>query len=118
MSPVRARPAASVETQTCVQTCLDALSACARAEAHGLAKGGECGREEFLSVLRDCAALCRVTADILLSASPRGGLLCGVCAQACRQCAAACRSFPEDAQLRMCAQLCEAAAQSCRRLAD
>ena len=100
--------------QTSIQACLECYSACVKTEAHCLSKAAEYVKEERLRTLRDCASICRVTADFMLRDSPRHGLLRGVCAKIAGQCAVDCREFKDDGQMRACAELCDAAERSCR----
>lgn len=116
MAQTQVRPTVAA-LQTSIQACLDCYSSCVQTEAHCLGKGGAYVQEDRLRTLRDCASVCRVSADFMLRTSPRHKIVCGACADIARQCAVECREFKDDPQMRRCAEACDAAAESCRTTA-
>jgi hypothetical protein len=104
--------------QQCIESCLSCYSACLQTEAHCLRQGGDYAQEDRLRTLRDCASICRVSADFMLRNSPRHNLVCNLSEQICVQCADECRSFKNDEQMQKCGQACNDCAESCRKVTE
>lgn len=110
------RPSAALEA--CIKECLDCYQQCAKTETYCLEKGGEHASPEHVSVLRDCARMCLLAADLMLRGSPRHATSCSACAEFCLACAKECeRLGPGDARMTACAQACRRCAQSCEKMA-
>ena len=71
-----------------------------------------------IELLRDCAEICRTSADFLLRASKNHSITCGACAVVCEACADDCAAFNDDDDMRRCADTCRRCAASCRSMAS
>lgn len=105
----------SAEAQRCLRDCLDCYEVCIRTEEHCLEMGGRHVQPEHLRLLRDCAAICRVSADFLLRGSAQAAALCRVGSDICRSCAEDCGHFSGDSEMKRCAEQCLRCADSCDR---
>lgn len=109
-------PVRGAELERCMRECMSAYRACIEAEARCLEAGGRHAEVGHLQLLRDCAAICRLSADFLLRASPRHVLACALCAGLCLQCAEDCGRFERDGKMKRCAEACRACAAACAEL--
>jgi len=64
----------------------------------------------------DCQAFCVLTASLMARSSPMAKYAHGACADACRDCAAACEGH-QDQVMRECVQACGACEKVCRSMA-
>jgi hypothetical protein len=99
------------DCQQCHQVCLETINYC-------LQQGGRHAEANHIRLLRDCAEVCQVAADLMIGRSEFSALTCGTCATACDRCAADCDSFGNDKQMQNCAQVCRRCSQSCRQMAQ
>lgn len=107
----------TAEARRGLRDCLDCYEACIRTEEHCLEMGGRHVQAEHLRLLRDCASICRVSADFMLRGSAHAPALSRVCAEICRRCADDCASFAGDTEMKKCAEQCRRCAESCERMA-
>lgn len=94
----------------CHRICEETINYC-------LQQGGRHAEASHIRLLTDCADLCRVAADFMARSSDFHPAICGVCADVCRQCAAACEAFGDDEQMMRCAQACRECEQACQQMA-
>jgi hypothetical protein len=97
-----------VTMQDCIRNCLDCYQACLSASIRPDA--------ELALMLQDCAAICALSANVMLRNSPRHVDTCSLCADICDDCAEACARHREDRVLLHCADLCWRCAESCREM--
>jgi hypothetical protein len=79
-----------------------------------LKMGGEHVEPEHFRLMLNCAALCRVAAEFVMTQSEFHERLCDLCASVCEACATSCR---EIGGMDLCARACEACAESCASMA-
>ena len=104
--------------EQCIQNCLDCHRACLEMVTYCLKLGGTHAEVEHISLLLDCAEICRTSADFMIRGSAMHRRICGVCADICERCAADCeRMGADDVHLKACAELCRRSAESCRQMA-
>lgn len=103
-------PATDTELEDCITGCLACQAICLQAMYHCLKVGGARAAADHVRTLLDCAALCEASVQFMLADSPFQGRICAVCAEACRECEAACRRMGDVTDLRC--------ADSCRRCAE
>ncbi len=96
----------------CITRCLDCYRACTEAAGQCLAKGGKHADAPHQSLLRDCAEICRTSADFMVRGSQHHHLTCGVSAKICEACAVSCEALG-DAEMKACAEACRRCAESC-----
>ena len=104
----------SGEMQTCLRNCLDCVAA---TRACAAACVGEPDMAECLAACLDCAATCTASVALMAQTSPLHAAMCGVCADACERCHAACAQHDAE-HCRACAAACERCMQSCRAMAQ
>jgi hypothetical protein len=90
---------------------------CAETTIHCLEKGGKHAERSHITLMLDCADICRTSADFMIRNSDFHDLTCEACAEICVRCAEDCEHFPEDRQMENCAQMCRACAESCHLMA-
>jgi hypothetical protein len=94
----------------CHRECEEAINYC-------LQQGGRHAEAAHIRLLTDCADICRMAADFMARSSEFHPAICGLCADVCRQSAAACDAFGDDEQMRRSAQACRECEQACRQMA-
>jgi hypothetical protein len=70
-----------------------------------------------ITMMQDCADLCKLSEDAMLRASDRANSICQMCADACEACAESCDKFGDDKAMKTCANSCRACADACREMA-
>ncbi|SMO95175.1 four-helix bundle copper-binding protein [Melghirimyces algeriensis] len=73
-------------------------------------------RRMQLRLLRDCADICSLTAQMLARNSPFSRQMALLCAQVCEACGRECMKFP-DPHSQHCARVCLHCADACRKYA-
>lgn len=108
----------TAEMERCIKECLDCASICLETMAHCLAKGGEHAAAEHITLLQDCAEMCRTAANFMLRGSAVHAQTCGASAEVCRRCAESCeRLAADDEEMARCAEACRRCEASCREMA-
>lgn len=107
----------SSEMQQCIKDCLDCYQSCVQTVQQCLTKGGKHAEPDHLTLLYDCASVCRVSADWMMRGSPRHHQTCRLCAELCRECAQDCRKFAGDKEMARCAEACDRCFKSCEKMA-
>jgi hypothetical protein len=64
---------------------------------------------------RECASICRSTAELLSIGGVHATLLCSACAEMCEACARECEMHDMD-HCQECAEECTACAEECRKM--
>lgn len=112
-----AEHALSREMQQCVDQCLACYSVCEQTIEHCLETGGRHAEARHIRTLRDCAEICRTSADFMIRSSTFHARTCAVCAEICRACERECRQMGDDQMMQQCADACRRCAESCERMA-
>jgi hypothetical protein len=108
----------TAEMDQCIKECIDCASVCLETLAHCLTRGGEHAAAEHITLLQDCAEICRTAADFMLRNSALHTATCRVCAEVCRRCAESCeRMAADDQAMARCAEACRRCEASCRDMA-
>lgn len=102
----------------CIDHCTQCHAVCLETINHCLSQGGKHASPEHISLLAACADICATSADTMLRGAPVRGIVCGACADICTQCAEACESMGDDAEMKRCAEMCRRCADSCRSMAS
>ena len=105
------------EMQMCIQNCTLAHQICEQTLSYCLTKDGMHFEPQHLKALIDCAQICTVSADFMSRDSKIHSSVCGVCAEACRACAASCDQFPDDEAMKLCADVSRQCEETCRQMA-
>jgi hypothetical protein len=107
----------SKDMEQCVQECLNCYSVCTATIQHCLQMGGKHADAKHINIMRDCAEICRTSADFMLRGSTHHAHICGECADICRECEKSCRAMGDDQMMQQCAEACRKCAESCQRMA-
>ncbi|MDP2342701.1 MAG: four-helix bundle copper-binding protein [Deltaproteobacteria bacterium] len=99
--------------ETCLLNCTACVSACEKTIAYCLQKGGAHVAPAHMSLLLDCADICKTSAAFLARGSELHVKTCEVCAEVCQRCADSCSEMGDDAQMKACAAACLACVASC-----
>jgi hypothetical protein len=103
------------DMQQCIEECLHCYRICTQtAMNHCLETGGRHVEPTHFRLMRNCAEICRTSADFMLSNSPLHARICAACAEVCDACADSCEQLGE---MDECVQACRACAQSCHQMA-
>ena len=106
------------DLEHCIEECTRCHEICAETMRHCLKLGGEHAAPEHITLLLDCAEICRTSADFMLRGSPRHVLTCQACAEICRACAEECEQMGRsDEQMQLCAAECRRCAEVCAHMA-
>ncbi len=109
-------PRITPEVRQALSDCLACYSACTETFGYCVERGGALVAPDLLRRLRDCAELCRVSADFMLRGSELAPRLCALAAEAAAVCAQACAAIADDAQLHACQDACLRCATSCKEV--
>lgn len=101
----------------CIDNCTRCHAICLETINDCLGKGGAHAAPDHIALLSACADICATSADTMLRGATVHNVICGACAEVCRQCAAACEAFGDDAEMKRCAEICRRCADSCAAMA-
>lgn len=101
----------------CIDNCVQCHAICLETINYCLTKGGAHAAPKHISLMATCADICATSADAMLRGSSVHKVICGACAEVCRQCAADCESLGDDAEMKRCADICQRCAESCAVMA-
>lgn len=97
----------------CIDHCLRCHAVCLETINYCLTIGGQHASPHHIALLSTCADVCVTSADAMLRGADVHSVICGACAEVCRQCAIACEGMGEDAEIKRCAEFCRRCADSC-----
>ncbi len=100
----------------CVDSCIECYKVCTETLPHCLELGGRHAEASHITLLLNCARICQLSADFMLTGSPLHVHTCKACAEICQQCADDCASMTDDEQMKRCAEICKRCAESCRQM--
>jgi hypothetical protein len=103
----------SAKTKACIDACTECHHLCLEVLASYLQPGGPQLDTERYQLLADCAEICEISANFMLSGSTRSHLLCDICAPLCDETAESCRRAGKP-EFDRCAEVCARAAKTCR----
>jgi len=103
------------DMEQCIEHCMHCHRVCLEtAMGHCLDAGGRHVDPRHFRLTINCADICRVAADFMLSRSELHAKTCAVCADVCDACAQSCE---EIGDMEDCIQACRLCAESCRQMA-
>lgn len=106
----------SREMQQCIDECTRCHAICVETVHHCLTMGGTHAEPHHISLLLDCAEICRTSADFMLRGSEHSAAVCATCADICLACEQSCRATGDDETMTKCADACRRCAESCERM--
>lgn len=107
----------SKEMKKCIDACVECEKVCMETIMHCLHHGGEHATPEHIGLLKDCAAACRVSAELMSTNSRFHKEMCSLCTKICNACADECEKFDEKF-MKDCAKACRDCAKSCEKMAS
>jgi hypothetical protein len=112
----RTSSAAYLSMQSCIDICNRCAQTCLQtAMNHCLETGGRHVEPEHFRLMMNCAEICQLSANFMLSSSRFHNLTCEVCAEICEACAMDCDSIGD---MEECASICHKCAESCKQMAS
>ena len=105
------------ELDDCIEACGTCHNVCLETSKHCLEIGGRHAEASHITLLRDCAEICRTSTDLMLAGSLYVHQICDLCAQICDDCEQGCGEFSEDFMKR-CAETCRKCAETCREMVE
>jgi hypothetical protein len=109
----------SQEMQQCIDECLACYQSCHTTVRHCLELGGNHAEPAHVTLLLDCAEICKTSAELMLHGSDMHKQASALCADICRSCEESCRRIgQEDEIMSHCADVCHSCAVSCDRMAS
>ena len=98
----------------CIQNCLECHRKCLETLNYSLREGLD--HTDHAQLLKNCAAICEVSAQFMISHSDLHPIICGACAEVCSACASSCEDFEEDDFMQDCAEVCRRCEVICREM--
>lgn len=103
--------------QKCIDDCTRCYQVCVDTVTYCIKMGGSHVEANHLTLLKDCASICKTSMGFLLRESKHAKSICEVAAEICEACADSCEKIdPGDEQMRECARMCRECAVSCRAM--
>jgi hypothetical protein len=107
----------STEIQTCLSAIKECQKACMESMAYCMSKGGKYIDVRVMSIMRDCAEMCMMCANMMKGSSEFVGRTCMLCYQICEKCAEACENWSDDKKIMECIIACRKCAEYCKIIA-
>jgi hypothetical protein len=101
----------TTETKLCLQAWENCQKACTQAMNYCLQQGSKYLDMNLMSVLRDCAEMCTICANLATDGSEFMGRTSQICREMCERCATACETAIDDPQMKACVDACRQCAQ-------
>jgi len=108
----------SSAVERCIMECRDCHGVCLEASNYCLDMGGRHSETGHMTLMRDCAQICKVSEDFMLRDSDYAVRICRECADICDKCAESCESFENDQVMKKCAESCRRCAEACREMSS
>ncbi len=99
-----------------VEICMEAHRSCVELEARARLMDDLRVDRALLRVIRECAEICRLTAESALHDSESRPALAMACVEVSRRCAEDCARIQGNAAMQSCADYCARAVLACQRL--
>ena len=100
----------------CIEACYSCATACDTCTSQCLRELDAGAMTTCIQQNRECAAICRATAELMSLNSQQSALLCHLCAEMCTICAGECEKHGATMQhCKACAEKCRLCARICRK---
>jgi len=107
---------AFVSMQSCIENCNRCAQVCLQTAMNQcLEMGGRYVEAEHFRLMMNCAEICQLSANFMLSNSRFHNRTCEVCAEICEACAMDCGRIGD---MKECESTCRQCAESCRQMAS
>jgi hypothetical protein len=100
-----------------MKDCMEAHVSCVELEARAREMDDLRVDGALLRVIRECAEMCRLTAEAALHDSDSRPAFAKACVEASRRCAEDCARFLGNVEMQRCADVCARAVLACQKLA-
>jgi hypothetical protein len=107
----------SQATNDCITACTQCEATCLETINYCLGEGGEHAAPDHITLMSACADICGTSTRTMLRGAEVDTVVCGACAEICRQCADSCDRMGDDAEMKRCAEVCRRCAESCETMA-
>lgn len=103
--------------EECIDICEGTAKMCRKTARHCWMMGGKHAEESHLNLLKDCAEICMLHAELMERESKYHKEFGKLCAKVCEDCAKMCATLdPKDEKMQECAQICQSCAESCKEM--
>ena len=107
----------SINMEEAIQNSLECFRATTYGMEHCLSLGEKYSDQKHITLLKECAEICQITASFMIESSDFAHDVCGICARLCDLCGDSCYDLdPQDPILRACMDACKNCADSCRNM--
>ena len=100
----------------CIDACYRCADACDHCSVACLSEDNVKEMERCIRLDMDCAAVCRLTAEVMARESECHIMVCRLCEKICTACAEECGKHQHE-HCQNCAQQCRECAQLCQKMA-
>ena len=108
-----------LKTQACIEACSQCYQSCLKTMNHCLKMGGRHLEPAHLTLLQDCAEMCKMAESLMLRNSLYSKKVCQDCAEICDRCALSCEEIdPDDETMMQCSRICVDCARACRKMQE
>lgn len=105
---------AKAGTVSCSTNCESCAKTCEKTLSYFLKKGGKYTEAGNIRTLKDCIALCKISADFHARGSAHAAKVAALCHDLCLECAKMCKDM-NDPKLADCVKSCEECADCCAK---
>lgn len=105
------------KTKNCIDICVDCEKICKESVMHCLMHGKEHADPRHIGFLKDCAGICRASAEFMITKSFFSKQLCALCSKVCIACADSCNKFKEEF-MKECAKVCKECSNACKEMSQ
>jgi hypothetical protein len=107
----------SVNMEEAIRNAMECFRITTNCMQHCLSLSEKHAEVKHITLLKECAELCQITASFLIVKSDFAHDVCGVCARVCEACADSCEEIDDrDAMMKLCIHACRDCAESCRNM--
>ncbi|MFO0956291.1 MAG: hypothetical protein U0800_02360 [Isosphaeraceae bacterium] len=97
----------------CARVCNETIALCLGRHEQSDATSSDAAHLKAIAAMLDCQEFCELTSGLMARKSPMLAYAHQACAQACRDCAAACEQARGEA-MKQCAEVCHRCEQHCK----
>lgn len=107
----------SINMEEAIKNSLECFRVTSNCLQHNLSIGGRHSEKKHISLMKECAELCQLSASFMIESSDFANDICGVCARVCDASADSCADIDsEDAMMRLTITALRKCADSCRNM--
>ena len=107
----------SINMEDAISNALECHRICTSCLQHCLSVGGKHADQRHVTLMMECAEICRVAARFMIENSDFAHDICGICARICDACGDSCHDLDSmDPMMMACIVACKNCADSCRNM--